>query len=146
MKKNYKGVVIEVEDIESKYFMSFTRHTIQEAEQDALKELAQEPIINRYQVIKQDGYFEVVFFYNRPIEQYFDYGADVKGATEFLDKFRNQLVKSLYNYPVSSVEQNMFLACLNSAIRITKAKDEETLLKKANECIAVTPYTNWSCD
>lgn len=156
MKLEYKNHIIEVEDEESRYFSSFYRGTEEEAIKDAKEEMKKEPILNRYRIIKHtfeptEAYpeginFEVIFFYNRPIEQYFDYGADIKGAMEYINNFIKKGIKPVYSYAVSSVERNMFLCCLNSALRITKFKDADKVLEQADKCLEITPYTNWSGD
>lgn len=67
-------------------------------------------------------------------------------AEDFLNEFRESEIKPIFPYAVSSVERNMFLTHLKEAIEITDADDKEWLLNKANKCLQMTPYTNWSGD
>jgi hypothetical protein len=38
------------------------------------------------------------------------------------------------------------MAHLNEAIEIADPEDKDELLAKAEECLKITPYTNWSGD
>jgi hypothetical protein len=67
-------------------------------------------------------------------------------AEEALDEFRARKVEPITTYPISSVEMNMFRTHILEAIDIVKPKDAKALIKKADECERLTPYTNWSGD
>lgn len=72
--------------------------------------------------------------------------SDEQTAEEYLKEFREEEIKPLSSYAMSSVETNMFLTHFNEVLKIAKPKDKEELIKKANKMIEKTPYTNYSGD
>ena len=158
MKKMYNGKMIEVEDKETQYFISTSRATEKEAIEVGKAELNKHPLINRYEIIKHlfkptEAYpkgerFSIHWYYNRPLNSYFNYGTDEKAARRVLNEFKQDKDKPLYLYPVSSVERNMEEAALCGAFDTLNLlqRDRDKYLRIFEIRNKMTPYTNWSGD
>ena len=101
--------------------------------------------VNRYKIIYYQKPQKYSFYWKRGGEKVYKNSNDLT-AKQSLAKFRKRKIEPAYQYPVSSVEQNMFLSSISEAIKIAKPKDAKALMIKARKIIQITPYTNWSGD